>query len=65
MCINVYNLTGAISAFYLLARMGPEVLGITDPLVSSYARKDSVEKLIFGATELLFLFEVLYQMLGW
>ena len=65
LAIEVYNLTGLISALYLLVKITPEVLGFSDPLVSTYAQKNSIVRLIFGISELFFLIECLYHMLGW
>ena len=64
-CIDTYNLVGIITAFYLLVQLAPEVLCWSDPLVSSYARRKSYERLVFKMAELLFLFEALFHMLRW
>ena len=64
-CINAYNLVGILTAFYLIVQLAPEVLYWSDPLVSSYARKKSNERLIFKMAELLFLFEALFHLLRW
>ena len=64
-CIDAYNLIGILTALYLLVRLAPEVLFSSDPLVSSYALKNSNERFVFRMAELLFLFEALFHVLRW
>ena len=64
-CIDAYNLIGILTALYLLVRLAPEVLFSSDPLVSSYALKNSNERFVFRIAELLFLFEALFHVLRW
>ena len=37
----LYNATGLFTALYLLNQFMPEMLGLTDPVVNSYARRAS------------------------
>ena len=64
-CVDAYNLVGIITTLYLLVLLAPEVLLFSDPLVSSYASKNSYERLVFKMSELLFLFEALFHVLRW
>ena len=43
---------------HLLLALMPEVLGVTEPVVNSYARKDSPERWFFRLSEILILLEV-------
>ena len=54
----LYNATGLFTALYLLNQFMPEMLGLTDPVVNSYARRASKERLIFRFLELLMLLEI-------
>ena len=47
---------------HLFLAMVPEALGFTEPVVNSYARKDSPERWFFRLSEILILLEVVNQL---
>ena len=59
-----YNATGLIMSMQLLITLLPEATGMTDPLVSTYAKQDSSARLLYQASELLMLVEVLNHLVG-
>lgn len=59
-----YNAAGFFMAFYLLIQLAPEAFGFTDPLVSSYAKKNSQVRTIYQVSELLVIFEMLNALIG-
>ena len=50
---------------YLIIRLTPEAIGLKDPLVSTFARAEGMERKIFNISELLFLVEILFHLLDW
>ena len=49
---------------FLLNSFLPEALGITSPIVNTYAKFNSTERLVFKFSELLTLFEVFNHLMG-
>jgi hypothetical protein len=64
MYLILYSGTGFFMALHLLLVFVPEAIGLTDPLVSTYASKKSTERLVFRFSELLFAIEVFNHMAG-
>mmetsp|Transcript_23409 Transcript_23409/g.29092 ORF Transcript_23409/g.29092 Transcript_23409/m.29092 type:complete len:182 (+) Transcript_23409:1-546(+) len=61
----IYNASGVLCSAYLIHKLTPEAIGLKEPLVSSYARTESLERVVFNISELLFFHEMLFHVLGW
>lgn len=59
-----YNAAGLIMSLQLIITLMPEASGMTDPLVSSYAKQDSSVRLIYQVSELLMCVEIFNHLVG-
>ena len=64
MYLILYNGTGFFMALHLLLAFVPEAIGVTDPLVSTYALPKSTERVIYQFSELLAVIEVFNHIVG-
>lgn len=60
-----YDVAGAASCLYLFVKLAPEATGLRKPLVSTFASQPGTERLIFNLSEMLFLIEIMFHLVGW
>ena len=60
-----YDVAGVACSLYLFVKLIPEATGLRSPLVSTFASQPGTERLIFNLSEMLFLVEIVFHLVGW
>ena len=59
-----YNAVGFFMAVYILIQLAPETLGITDPIVNGYVKKNSAVRCFYQLSEAMVMIEVFNHVFG-